>query len=163
MLLSLIYKIIVFNIMLVVLNVCPGPPITLNWEQGCLNLSDSPAKREQIIFLPPTFLYRCWCISDMMWYRHTVPPGQRNPHGTKLVCVCASLAGGTRVPEASCVSMVVDVFRGRLQCRLWCACCASRAAGAAVVPRGVIQPPPPTTAELSLPWCLLHSLFLQPP
>lgn len=58
-LLSLIYKIIVFNMMLLVLNVCTGPPITLNWEQGCLNLSDSPAKREQIIFLPPTFLYHC--------------------------------------------------------------------------------------------------------
>lgn len=45
---------------------------------------------------------------------------------------------------------------------LWCASCASRAAGAAVVPWGVVHPPPPT-AELSLPWCLLHSLYLQPP
>lgn len=43
--------------MLLVLNVCLDPPITLNWEQGFLNLSDSPANREQIIFLPPIFLY----------------------------------------------------------------------------------------------------------
>lgn len=34
--------------MLLVLNICPGPPITLNWEQGCLNLSDSPANRDNI-------------------------------------------------------------------------------------------------------------------
>lgn len=45
--------------MLLVLNICPGPPITLNWEQGCLNLSDSPANREQITFLPPIFLCIC--------------------------------------------------------------------------------------------------------
>lgn len=50
--------------MLLVLNVCPGPLIIFNWEQGHLNLSESPANREQVIVLPRTFLYHCCCIID---------------------------------------------------------------------------------------------------
>lgn len=62
--LSLIYKIIVFNIMLLVLNACPGPPIAFNREQGHLNLSAGPVNREQVVSLAPPCLYHCWCIID---------------------------------------------------------------------------------------------------
>lgn len=84
--------------MLLVLNAYPGPPITFNWEQGHLNLSGSPANREQVIFLPPTCLYHCWCIIDTAYYRCAVPPEQRiSPtYVTKLPGVCASLGIGTR-------------------------------------------------------------------
>lgn len=41
-----------------------------------------------------------------MYHRHTVPPRHRDPHGTKLECVCASLAVGTGVPAARCVFCV---------------------------------------------------------
>lgn len=111
-LLSLIYKIIIFNIILLVLNVCLGPPITLNWEQGCLNLSDSPANREQIIFLPPTFLYQCWCIIDTQF-----PPGTEIPMALSWsVPVPGGLYGQEFLQSGVC-----SVFRCRLQCRLWCA------------------------------------------
>lgn len=62
-LLSLICKVIVFNRMLLVLNVCLGPSIKFNGEQGHLHLAESPASREQVIFLLPTCLCNCWCVT----------------------------------------------------------------------------------------------------